>query len=171
MQLRRRKGSGRVETFSLCPPFAPFLLVRTFLTSSRARGARRAPGWPPALGRRRARTTLTQVRRISRRSPGRPFGERCAPRRRLPLLALPGTAASAREPSPPPAGPAKRRNDRAGGASFKKRPSSPRTSLEPGKTTVKGARCARVARDGATRHPGQCSSPVHLGANRVDGQD
>src|SRR5215471_2362706 len=39
---------------------------------------RAGPGWPPLLGKRRARMTLTRARRSSRRSPGGLPGERSA---------------------------------------------------------------------------------------------
>jgi len=83
--------------------------------------------------------TLTRTRRNSRRSPGEPSGGRCAPGRHLPLLALTGTAASARELSPRPAAPAGRRNDQRQARELQGRPSSRRSSMKPGKITYKGA--------------------------------
>jgi hypothetical protein len=106
--------------------------VRTFSTSSRARRARRARAWPPLL--------VNAARKMAPRRHGAvhaghqawPFGETLRAGRRLPLLALPGTAASARELSPRPAAPAERRNDRRQARKLQERAILPAPQCEAG---------------------------------------
>ena len=59
-------------------------------------------------------------------------GECCAPGRRLPLLALTGTAASARELSPRPTAPAGRRNDQRQARELQERAILPALQCEAG---------------------------------------
>ena len=80
------------------------------------------PGLAAAPGKRRARMTLTRMRRSSRRSPGGPSGGRCAPGRVIPAARRTGWA---------PQRSAQARELQSG-------PSSRRPSVKPGKITCKG---------------------------------
>jgi hypothetical protein len=118
---------------------APFLLVRTFLTSSRARGARRA-----GAGRRSWRAP-----RAGCADPGAaqfPPVAGQAFRGTLRAWAPPAalrpcraTAASARESSPRPAALAPHRIDQRRARELQEQPSSRRSSVKPGKITRKSA--------------------------------
>jgi len=87
---------------------------------------------------------LIRERRSFPPSPGGPSGERCAPGRRLPLLALPGTAASARESSPRPAAPAGRRDDQCQARELLERAILPALQYEAGQDHPQGRFASHV---------------------------
>ena len=124
--------------------------VRTFFTSSRARRARQArqsAGVRPAW---RATSALPPVRRSSRRQPA--GHTRAAVTRRAPRAALRPSGPRRRRRAPGPRSHScqlSAATSQRWRAYLQKLPSSRRSSIEPRKITLKGARYARVA----TRRP------------------
>ncbi len=121
------------------PVLRATMLVRTFHTSSRARGARRtrlatAPGSAPREDA--ADPDAAQLPPVTGRASE---GRRCAPGRRLPLLGPPGHGGIGARAVPRPPALAGRRNDQRQARELQSGHPPRRSSVKPGKISCKGA--------------------------------